>query len=170
MAGVLMHEEWRVIEEFPDYAVSSYGRVRNLVTDLIKTPTQNQQGTASVLLMRDHDQYRRSVSVLVASAFVEREQYNHNTPIHLDGDLTNHHPDNLRWRPRWFALKYHKQFKPGYFPAINEPIEDVVTKRQYRNSLEASMEHGLLDVEIFLAIVNRTVVFPTNQRFQLVNW
>lgn len=163
-------EQWQVIQEFPDYEVSDYGRVRSLETGRIKVPTKNQQGIPNVLFMRDFDQYRRSVAVLVATEFVPQPKFTFNTPLHLNGDRGDNTASNLVWRPRWFVLKYYNQFRPGYRPAVNEPIEDASTHRQFKNSLEAAIEFGLIDIEIFLAMSNRTVVFPTNQTFQYVNW
>jgi len=165
-----MYETWKTLDEFPEYAVSSYGNVMNLKTELIKTPSLNQQGIPNVLLIKDQTQYRRSVALLVASMFIPKENERFTTPINLDGNRLNNHYSNLMWRPRWFAVKYHKQFKPGYRPALNQKFEDVETKQQFDNSLEAAVIYGLIDVDIFLAVLNRTYVFPTNQFFQLIDW
>lgn len=165
-----MLEEWAELQEFPGYSVSTFGRVRNDTTEKLKKASPNQQGIESVLFFKDGDQYRRSLSVLVAKTFIPQPQFNFNTPIHLDGDFGNHHVMNLAWRPRWFALKYYRQFRRGYFPSVNEAIQDADTGEIYTNSMAAATEFGLIDVEIFLAMANRTVVFPTNQRFQLVDW
>jgi hypothetical protein len=165
-----MQEEWLVLHEFPDYAVSNQGRIMSVRTELIKTPSLNQQGIPSVLLVEGKLQFRRAVALLVAEAWVHKEQRHFNTPINLNGDRRDNHPDNLVWRPRWFAIKYHQQFRPGYMPAINEPIREVISRREFKNSLEASVTYGILDTEIFLAVANRTVVFPTNQEFELVSW
>lgn len=164
-----MTEQWRQIDDFPDYAVSDHGRVKNIKTDRIKVASLNQQGIPNVNFVVDGEQNRRSVALLVATAFVPRTHQHIATPINMDGDRTNNHVSNLQWRARWFAVMYHKQFRPGYRPAIPRPIMDVKTGVIYPTSMHAAREFGLLDNEILLAIVNRTVVFPTHQSFQLVD-
>lgn len=165
-----MNEIWEILEEFPDYAVSNQGRVRNIQTDLLKIGSPNKQGIHSVLLMKDKKQHRRAIAGLVAHIFIPRPYPHFDTPINLNGDRSDNRVENLAWRPRWFAIKYHKQFKPGYVPGFNRPIRDIKTRIEYLTSLHAASTFGLIDNEIVLATLNRTFVFPTNQMFELVDW
>lgn len=162
--------EWARIEEFPDYSVSNTGKIRNDRTDRIMALQRNQRGALYVGLVRDCMQSKRSVALLVAEAFMEPpEPTTFNTVIHLDGNFENCHVDNLMWRPRWFAVKYHRQFKPfdpsGPHPAISSRIQDRKTGVIYRNSMDAAMSCGLLDKEIFSAWLKHTYVWPTYQYF-----
>jgi hypothetical protein len=163
--------EWRQIEEFPRYSVSDSGKVRNDATDRIMAMQVNQRGILYVGLVRSPDlpQRKRSVALLVAEAFMEpHEPPTFNTVIHLDGNFMNCAVDNLMWRPRWFAVKYHRQFKPfdtTPHPAISSRIQDRRTGVIYRNSMDAAMRCGLLDKEIFTCWLNHTPVWPTYQEF-----
>lgn len=164
-------EVWRQIYEFPRYSISSEGRVRNDDTGRIMRLSENQYGIVYVGFMtRGDKQYKRSVAVLVAEAFLpdydRPEPFD--TPIHLDGDKANCRADNLIWRPFWFAVKYHRQFRTGYVH-IRTPIEDERTGEQFRDSLEAAATFGLLDRDIRLAIEDGTTVWPTYQRFRIVD-
>jgi len=162
-------EEWVPIEEFPGYAVSNLGRVMNISTDLIKVPTPNQQGIASVNLVQDGTQNRRSVAVLVANTFLPpppRETFD--TPINLDGNRMNNRADNLEWRPRWFAIKYHMQLKKPIPYGFDGVLELIDTGEVFADIRDCSTKYGLLENEIIMASHNRTPVFPTWHTFQLV--
>lgn len=158
--------EWVEIEEFPDYSVSDEGMVRNDRFGRLMHLTINQQGVVKVGLSRGNEQFTRSVALLVAKAFLPTPaNLNFNTPINLDGDRTNNAVDNLMWRPRWFAIKYHSQFKKQHL-SFNVPIMDISTGERFKNSFEAAVQFGLLEEDVALAIINRTYVFPTYQEFK----
>lgn len=160
--------EWMEIDDFPGYSVSDDGQVRNDSFGRAMSLSRNQQGQIKVGLVQNGEQHSRSVGVLVAAAFLDPPFPHHfNTVIHLDGDLSNNHADNLMWRPRWFAIKYHQQFhngKRGYIV----PVRDVDTGERFRTSWDAALKYGLLDREIMIATENRTYVFPTSQRFEVI--
>lgn len=156
-----MREQWKQIDYFPNYAVSNFGRVMNLRTEMVKTPSANQQGIANVLLMADGTQFRRSVAVLVAKAFLpipDREAFD--TPINLDGDRFNNHVDNLMWRPRWFAVKYHLQMKLDDF-RYDGSCEIIETGEKFRSTYDLCTTHGLLEKEVVLGAHNNMAIFPT---------
>lgn len=166
-----MREQWIELEDYPGYAISSEGRVMNTVTDLIKSPSQNQQGILMVNMSVHNRQTIRSVAVLVAKFFLDSDEWppHFDTPIHLDGDKANCSAENLAWRPRWFAVKYHRQFNPIERETrygFRCPVEIIDTGEVFPTSWEAAVKYGLLDHEIWLATQNRTYVFPTNQRFR----
>lgn len=127
----------------------------------------NQYGIVYVGLMDGKLQYKRSVAVLVAEAFLPEAADAFDTPIHLDGDKANCRVDNLLWRPYWFARKYHRQFYERI--SVNRGIEDVATGEWFHNSLEAAARYGLLDRDIGYALGKGLPVWPTQQRFQLTD-
>lgn len=161
-------EEWEIIESFPDYSVSNYGRVRNDNTGRILALNDNQYGVVQVGLMRDGVQYHRSVPLLVARAHIPRETIPFDTPINLDGDRHNNRADNLMWRPRWFAIKYNQQFRYPYENPIEARIIDLKTGEISENSAECAQRYGLLEQDLVLSILNRTYVWPTYQEFGIL--
>lgn len=161
-------EDWSEIRFFPGYSVSTFGRVRNDDVGRLMTLMVNQSGVVNVALTRSREQHRRSVARLVADAFIPhppREAFN--TPINLNGDRMNNKIDNLRWRPRWFAIKYVQQFKNGV-RGFRVPVEEVRTGEQFPTSWEAAIKYGLLDREILIATTANTFVFPTYQKFRVL--
>lgn len=154
------------IRDFPNYDITSHGRVfnRNTGREMILSPTQ--QGDLTVGLMRNGLQYRRSVKVLVAKAFVDGYTDLFNTPIQLDGDRFNLKVNNIQWRPRWFAWEYSRQFSedpPTWF--YHGPILDIVNNIRYANIFEAATTRGILCKDIRAAIPSGTHVFPTGEKF-----
>jgi hypothetical protein len=162
-------ERWRIIDEFPNYSISDHGRVRNDESGRVLALLQNQKGIVNVGLMRGGIQYKRSVTVLVANAFLQPSALEaFDTPINLDGDRSNNHYGNLMWRPRWFAVKYFQQFKIGP-SGFGGRVQDRSTGIIYRNTWEAALEWGLIEKDIVVAILNRTYVWPTYQVFKVMD-
>lgn len=156
----------KTIPDFPNYDVTSDGKVFNRLTGREMTLSPTIQGELTVGLVRDGKQYRRSVKVLVAQSFVEGETSIMNTPILLDLDKHNLNASNIRWRPRWFAWKYVRQFVesyPGWF--FNGPILDVNNEIQYQSILDAAVVNGLLCNDIHMSLLNGSAVFPTGERY-----
>ena len=163
-----MSEHWKNIPHFPEYSVSNFGNVRTDKTGRILSVSPNQFGVVQVGLMREGVQYHRSVPLLVAKAFLPIKPGPFDTPINLDGDRSNNHVDNLVWRPRWFAVKYNRQFRYPYYNRIDSPIVDKKSGAISENSFECAKYYGLLEEEIVIAILNKTYVWPTYQEFSVL--
>lgn len=161
-------EEWKQIKEFLEYSVSSHGRVRHDTRDHIMALTLNQLGIVQVGFSQHGMYYKRAVAPLVAHAFIPRPMGPFDTPINLDGDRTNNYVENLMWRPRWFAVKYHKQFKKANMKRNGLMIRDTKTGEIFVSEYDACIQFGLLVDDLRHAIVNRTYVWPTYQIFEYV--
>jgi hypothetical protein len=152
------------IDDFPTYGITNYGRVINFRTgrDMILSPTMH--GDLTVGLTRGGHQYRYSVKVLVARAYVPGETDEFNTPIQKDGDKLNLAADNIVWRPRWFALRYARQFTnpPQWY--FFGPIKEVGGP-EYETYMDAAIHNGILCSDIRDSIYNEKPVFPTGQMF-----
>jgi hypothetical protein len=164
-----MSEEWRKIDDFPNYEVSSYGRVRNTFNQAFLTSRPNQWGSMMLGLSGNGGQAMRSVNVLVLYAFGEPPlQTNFNTPIHLDGDRTNCRIENLMWRPLWFAREYHAQFEKYSYDKWKVKIRLIGPGEIFTNPREAAMKYGLLEKEIRLDLTNRRGVYPGGYLFEQI--
>lgn len=171
-----MDEVWRTIREFPDYEVSSYGRVAHKEQDVLMRVSHTLQGGLKVGLTEDGKQYTRSIRRLVADAFVDGKDQHFNTPIILDGDQNNCSAQNLAWRPRWFAWHYTNQFKD--IPDIYRqgPIVEVDPSGEilevYLDTYEVGITFGLLFYEVWRCLntpYDKPRVFPTGQIFDWPN-
>lgn len=161
-------EKWIEISEFPMYAVSNHGRVMNTKTDLIKVPSPNQQGIPSILMMKDGRQYRRALPLLVAKYFVPNRRPAFDTPINLDGDRFNNYWLNLDWRPQWFAMAYHHQFRVEVPFGFSAGVSCTETKRCFNTVVEAAQTYGLLIRDIIHSTQTQGPVFPTWQTFAVL--
>jgi len=172
---MIEEEIWAEIPNFPDYSVSSFGRVMNTDFRKVKVLSVNPVGDLIVGMMGPGPsgrtkQYCRSVKVLVARAFVEGENEIDNTPILLDGNRTNLHYTNIAWRPRWLAIEYMKQFNTPQKWWDHGPIEDRAGNR-YESIIVASMTIGSTARRIMYSI--RDVdgyrrVIPGGETFRFV--
>lgn len=167
-----MIEDWEEIAEFPDYAVSNFGDVINMrFGGTPVRPSPNQYGVVRVGLVKDRRQYTRALALLVATAFVPVPNDNpiFDTPIHLDGDQFNCKAENLMWRPRWFAIKYHKQFRSDAF-LTSRPVHiyDILTETHYSSTREACIANGLYWFDVQQSYIEGRTTFPTGQSFRLI--
>ncbi len=162
-----MEELWLVCDDFPDYSISSLGRVANTRYSRIVKPFITKEGTVKVIFYKDGKRYTKSLKVLLGNAFVDGRTDTFNTIIHLDGNLENNEITNLMWRPRWFAWKYRRQFETieHYSKILKCSIFDAKTNLVYEGIVDAGLKNGLLFSEILLSIYEQTPVFPTWQIF-----
>jgi hypothetical protein len=161
-------DDWVPVAGFPGYSINPLGQVCRDSTGRLLQPRINQDGVPYVGLMRDWAQCNRSLPLLVARAFLDRPSDIFDTPIQLDGDLSNCRADNLMWRPRQYAIKYKRQFKQRYDSPIESPVRAINERERFPNSFVAACRYGLLEREVVLSIANRTYAWPTYQYFELV--
>jgi hypothetical protein len=161
-------EGWAWIPEFPLYQVSTHGQVRRGEDGHPVGVHLNQQDVAYVSLMRDDEQFHRGLARLVALAFIPKNIDTFDTPINLNGDRRNCDVSNLMWRPRWFAIQYHMQFKRRGI-SIDVPLRDMESGDVYNNSWDVATTFGLLEKDVVGSVENYTVVWPTYQRFQFAD-
>lgn len=161
----MLAEEWTSVPDFPEYSISNYGRVRSIRLDRLLAWSPIYYNIPTVGMMRDGVQMRRSVPVLVCRAFIPQPAPHFDTPIHLDGDRTNCRVDNLAWRPRWFAINYHKQFSSPPFPEWDSDIVLLETGEVFSTPAEAARKYGEIEREIFRSTVSERAVFPHDHHY-----
>ena len=100
------NEEWRIIEEFPNYSVSNLGRIKNNSNDYILIGGRDKNGYRQVTLQGKNKQFSRRVCRLVAKAFIPNPD---NLPHvnHKDEDVSN---DNL-YNLEWCTVAYNNNYK-----------------------------------------------------------
>lgn len=102
-----INEEWRVINEFPNYEVSNYGNVRRVWKDHTnkKATMLNPFGYQIVHLSRQGVNKHRAIHRLVALAFIDNPD-NLAEVNHKDGNKLNNCVDNLEWCSRSENMKH----------------------------------------------------------------
>ena len=160
--------DWVLVEGFPMYSVNSLGQVRRDSFDRLVTPHANQTESVYISLMRDSRQFQRALAPIVARAFLVEPVPPFDTPINLDGDRWNCRADNLMWRPRWFAIRYHHQFREPYESHVEAPLRAREDREVFPDSFTAACRYGLLERDVVMSIVHNTYAWPTYQIFELV--
>ena len=161
-----MNENWIELTGYSKYMISDQGRVLNSDTDLLRRSFQNQLGITMLRLTSyNGKQVTRSLAVMVAEAFVEGRSDTFDCPIHLDGNRKNCNADNLMWRPRWFAVRYHKQFNNHAFHNATPKIRCEDTGEKFYTMKDPATKYGMIGMEILNAAVNGQCVFPQGYTF-----
>lgn len=153
-------ERWRDIPDFPRYSISDRGRVRNVDTGRDMMVALNQRGIVYVGLMKNGQQYKRSVALLVAKSYLHipiHESFD--SVIHLDGDRENCSYGNLMWRPHHFTINYMRQFRHG--PLLRGPLYCPETDELFDHSRAMAEQYGMLERDIISAMVNGWMIWPT---------
>jgi hypothetical protein len=89
-------ERWRVIDDYDNYSVSSFGRVRNDTTGRILKNTVNGHGYCMVGLYINGNRKVMTVHKLVANAFIDNPN-NKKCVDHINNDKLNNNLTNLRY-------------------------------------------------------------------------
>lgn len=125
-------EEWRSIDDFPNYKVSNLGRVANGDRVLKIMKTADKYPKSYVELFRNKKRYRKLISRLVYQAFSEdKMKYNNCRVYHIDGNKDNCCFSNLRasltdmQNPTDEQIKAYEKW---CFPSIKTFIKDKELK------------------------------------------
>lgn len=101
-------ERWAIIDEFPDYAISTLGRVKSfsrlvatyqgmrMTKERILKIQKGPRGYSIIGLLKDKKHYSPIVHRLVAKAFIPNPE-NKATVNHINFDITDNRVENLEW-------------------------------------------------------------------------
>lgn len=167
----MIEEHWVLIDDFPRYAVSSYGRIKNTVRLNSRKISLNNSGFPIIVLFGEDrkTRYVRHINRLVANAFLPKPTYEDENQVwHRDGDLLNCHVDNLKWdtRPRVIEWnRMHREQKPKY----NTPlVRSSKTDKTYRNAFDCAMDEGVLESTVIWFIEGLADQFDPTARYSYV--
>lgn len=89
-----MKEEWKKIDNYPNYSVSNLGNVRN---DKRRKLVAINKQNGSLKLSDGGIIEKKTVGNLVAKAFMPESKESFGRVKHIDGDCNNNQVDNLQW-------------------------------------------------------------------------
>ena len=129
-----MKESYLPIEGFPDYLITSHGRVFSLKHGKMRELKQriDRDGYMQVGLRKNGKFYSKTVHRLVAQAFIPKPD-NKPEVNHIDEDKTNNHVSNLEWMSHKENLNHgsrneraSKTNSDGRFKGSNHPYSRAV--------------------------------------------
>ena len=124
-------EEWRIIEEFPNYYISNLGEVKNKNNKILKQ-NNNLYGYKRIGLYKDGEQYFRYIHRLVAFAFLTSADMSY-VVNHKDEDKANNCVDNLEWISRCDNTNYGTRNQ-----RVSEKLKGRQLTDEHKNNLRNS--------------------------------
>jgi hypothetical protein len=91
-----MAEQYKIINDFPNYEVSSFGNVKNNKTGRVLKPGIDGHGYYYINLCKDGNIYKKRIHKLVGETFIPNPQ-NKQCIDHKDNDRLNNNVNNLRY-------------------------------------------------------------------------
>ena len=141
-------EYWRIIKDFPNYSVSTFGNVRNDKTGRILKPGKVgkvQEDYYAVNLFENGNQKSKKIHKLVANAFIVNPK-NKRCVDHIDRNKLNNNINNLR-----FATDSENQFNKSKLKRNTSGYVGVSFDKQKRKwksycSINGKLKHlGLFE-------------------------
>lgn len=160
-------EEYAPIQGYSRYGVRIDGDVINLRTGRRLQHHLTQNGHVYVALSVDGTVQPRILARLVAKAFLPTPPEYFDAVIHHDYNFENNHAANLSWRPRHFAVQYHRQGRDDieHFFRIHRPIVCDQTGEIFPSSREAAQSFGILEMDLVTKVDANEEVFPIGRTF-----
>lgn len=160
---LMENEQIKQIEGFPQYFITSFGRVWSNISNKWLIPTKSKTGNHIRLYVSLGRGNKRYIHRLVAKAFIPNPN---NLPEvdHKDTNGENNNVENLRWVTHYDNLqnelsKEHIKRNSGYYVEIKE----ISTGRLFRGYEQASQYAGVSRA----TIINHTQNKVKNPKWEL---
>ena len=141
-------EKWVKISGYSQYSISNLGRVRNDITNTIKTNTIARRGNTSYYVTRmindEGIQKNELVHRLIAKAFIPNDDPHRDCINHIDGNGLNNNLDNLEWCTK--AENNRHAYRTG-LANTEKPVQSINIKtneiKSYKSARDASRKTGI---------------------------
>jgi hypothetical protein len=132
-----MTEQWKTIDEYPLYAASNLGRIKNMETNHLLAGGLDKDGYRQVTLQTDDKQVCRRVCRLIAKTFISNPD---NLPCvnHKDEIKTNDFVENLEWCTYEYNNTYRNRLK-----TTSKVVWCVEMKKKFSSMRTAEKETGI---------------------------
>lgn len=136
-------EQWKVIDEYPKYSVSTFGRVKNNATGKILAQQISNWGYCRVSIYAGDKKKYISVHRAVATAFIPNDNPERIQVNHIDCDKHNNNVQNLEWVTPVENMAH--AYKNNLVPTANDkPIimldKDYRILRRFKSATDASRQ------------------------------
>lgn len=145
-----MIEEWRIINRFPKYEVSSFGRIRKISTNKLLFLKTHTTGYKQVAIQENNKKYYLYVHRLVAEAFIDNPN-NYPYVNHKDEIKTNNNVENLEWCTPKYNANYgtcKERMGLAHQKKVKQYTKDGKLIREWKSYSEAEKALGLTPGDI----------------------
>lgn len=140
-----MKEQWKDIENYPNYQVSNLGNIRNRLTGKFKKPSMSKDGYLVVHLWKKDKMKTFKIHRLVATTFIPNSE-NKRTVNHINGCKTDNYVSNLEWNTDSENVKHAFQtglnFHSDKSGNLKQKVRCIETGQVFESQLSASEYFG----------------------------
>ena len=129
-----MEEEWKTIENYPNYKISNTGVVKNAKNKIIKQ--REKDGYYKLTLSDNNNPKDFFIHRLIAIQFIENPD-NFKIVDHINGDKKNNNISNLKWTDHSGNTKNWHSHKTNHNKVIQYDLNHNVIK--FWNSVSFSV-------------------------------
>lgn len=166
-------EIWVECEDWPGYFVSSFGNVRGKKSKKILIPYQDKNGYLKVWLYNTLGRKKVLISRLVAQAFCDGWDEEHNICDHIDRCRCNNYYKNLRWQNASESMRNRKVSKPRtnyYTTPILLISHNGKVLRRFVNPKEAVEELHVSKHQLYQQLNQVRVAYPFGYFMRETDW
>lgn len=144
-----MTEEWKIIEDNSNYAISNLGNVKNINTGRNLRPANTGSGYLQVQLYQGTHNTRKHFSVhrLVANAFIPNPD-NKPQVNHINGNRNDNRVENLEWVTRKENMVHASVVlnrKGRMRNALSKKVMRIEDSQVFNSLIDAAQTCGMKD-------------------------
>lgn len=167
-------EIWKVINDFPNYIISNYGRAKRIISrhtnyiNKLVPASLNGFGYYTVSLHKGHKTYRFSIHKLVAIHFLDNPN-KYNIVNHKDENKLNNKVDNLEWCDIKYNVLYSNNNIKASIARSNpiKMIDNNGIESIYKSISECARKNNL-DATAISKRINNIANCYSNYKFILI--
>jgi hypothetical protein len=133
--GGNLYYDYRVIQDYDNYIISNHGEVFNTTTNKPIQIHKNNKGYMYVSISKDGKGKIFLIHRLIAIHFIDNTG-GKDCVDHIDGNVLNNHPSNLRW------ASHRENIHNSKLPSTNTSGHKGVSFRKDRNKWTAKIEYN----------------------------
>jgi hypothetical protein len=149
---ILENEIWKIINDFPDYRVSNFGRIKSFKfgKERILKQNTNSDGYFQISLLKNGKQKNKKVHHLVFETHNNYKLKDGECVHHTDEDKENNYFDNLKLMTKSDHKKIHMAEKnnPNFGKHLSHETKNKISINQPNRNGENHPRHKLTEEQV----------------------